>query len=99
MSMTVLAAATTMETLRALPPSVWLKLGLAIAVIVGSVILVRRLAEVNKMVLGIGFTVGGAVLFFSWVYNRNEPAFLTPLVEQVAPFLPSKGAYGSQSRG
>ena len=30
-------------------------------------------------------------LFLYWVNERNEPAFMTPLVETVADFLPKKG--------
>lgn len=30
-------------------------------------------------------------LFLYWVHNRNEPAFMTPIVEVVADFLPKKG--------
>jgi len=36
------------------------------------------------------------VVFFSWVYNRNEPKFLTPIVEKIAPFFPSAGAYNAK---
>ncbi len=36
------------------------------------------------------------VVFFSWVYNRNEPPFMTPLVQRIAPFFPSAGSYQSK---
>lgn len=29
--------------------------------------------------------------FLYWVHNRNEPDFMTPVVEAVAGFLPKKG--------
>ena len=49
--------------------------------------------KVNKVVAGVVIFVVFTVVFFSWVYNRNEPKFLTPIVEKIAPFFPSAGAY------
>jgi hypothetical protein len=37
-----------------------------------------------------------SILFFSWVYNRNEPKWLTPVVEKIAPFFPTAGAYNNK---
>jgi len=31
-----------------------------------------------------------AIVFMNWVYYRNEPAMLTPVVDVLAPFLPGK---------
>jgi hypothetical protein len=42
--------------------------------------------------------VVGTVVFFSWVYNRNEPKFLTPIIEKIAPFFPSAGAYNAKQQ-
>ena len=41
----------------------------------------------STMVLLVVCLVGSA-LFLYWVRNRNEPAFMTPVVEIVADFLP-----------
>ena len=35
---------------------------------------------------------------FSWIYERDEPKFMTPLVEKIAPLLPSKTTYKSKQQ-
>ena len=74
------------------------KLVFPIAGVVG-VIVLRKIARMNKVVLAVIVFVVVVIMGFSWVYERNEPAFLTPLVEKIAPFFPSKGAYGNQQQG
>jgi hypothetical protein len=52
----------------------------------------------NKIIAGIALFVVCSVVFFSWVYNRNEPKFMTPIVERIAPFFPSAGAYNAKQQ-
>jgi len=33
------------------------------------------------------------LIFFNWVYHRTEPKFLSPVVDRIAPFFPTAGAY------
>lgn len=98
--MSFLAAASTnpsaLETLRDVPPAFWLKLGLAILVVVLVVIVLRKLAQTNKVVLVVLFLLVGTMIGFTWIYERNEPAWATPVVEKLAEFFPSKGAYRSK---
>lgn len=86
-------AVTALEKVQTLPPAVWLKIGIAIGAFVLAILLYRRLMKMNKVIAGIIVFVAGTIVFFSWVYNRNEPKFLTPIVEKIAPFFPSAGAY------
>ena len=92
----MLLAVTAVEKLKTLPPDVWLKIGIAVAVFVGAIFLFRRIMKMNKIIGGIIAFVVCSVVFFSWVYNRNEPKFLTPIVEKIAPFFPSAGAYNAK---
>lgn len=85
----LLLAASALDTLQQLPPKVWMKIGIGIAVFVVGFILIQRVAKMNKVVLGVIVFVVGTIVFFSWVYNRNEPKFLTPIVDRIAPFFPS----------
>jgi hypothetical protein len=39
------------------------------------------------------------LIFFNWIYHRNEPKFLTPLVNRIAPFFPAAGAYETKQAG
>jgi MFS superfamily sulfate permease-like transporter len=91
-----LIAATALEKLQTLPPSVWLKVGIGVAIFVAAIFLFRRIMRMNKIIAGIVVFVGGSVIFFNWVYNRSEPKFLTPIVEKIAPFFPSAGAYSNK---
>jgi hypothetical protein len=82
---------TTAEKLRAIPTEFWIKLGAGIAVIVLVVILLRRIAAANKVLLGVGTFVVLTIVGFNWIYERNEPAWATPVVQWLAEFFPSKG--------
>ncbi len=92
----ILLAVTALEKLQTLKPEVWLKIGIAIAAFIAVIFLFRRIMQMNKIIAGVIVFVVGTVVFFSWVYNRNEPKFLSPIVEKIAPFFPSAGAYNAK---
>lgn len=66
--------------------------------IVAAVIVVRRVAHMNKVVLAVIAFVVVTIVGFNWIYERNEPAFLTPVINKIAPFLPSKGSYNAKQQ-
>jgi apolipoprotein N-acyltransferase len=89
----LLFAATALEKASKVPGSFWLKVVLFIVGFILLVVILRKLAEVNKVaMLLVGMVVFG-ILGFSWIYERNEPAFLTPVVDAIAPFFPAKNSY------
>lgn len=92
----ILLAVTALEKMKTLKPEVWLKIGIVIVGFLLAVLLFRRIMRMNKIIAGVIVFVGLSVLFFSWVYNRNEPKFMTPIVEKIAPFFPSAGAYNAK---
>ncbi len=92
----LLFAVTALEKLKELKPDVWLKIGIALGVFIVAILLIRRVMRMNKIIAGVIVFVVVTVVFFSWVYNRNEPKFMTPIVEKVAPFFPSAGSYASK---
>jgi hypothetical protein len=94
-----IAANPALEKLQAIPPAFWLKVGIVIGGIIVFVILMRKLMNVNKFILGGVIFVGGGVLWFNMLYNRTEPKFLTPLFDRIAPFFPSAGAYDTKQAG
>ena len=61
-------------------------------------IILQKVAAMNKVVLAIVCLVIFTVVGVNWIYERNEPAFMTPIVEKLAPFLPSKGSYGAKQQ-
>ncbi len=91
-------AVSALDKMKAVPPRIWLYVAGALIGFIVFVLVLQRLARVNKLVLGIVAVVTCALLFFNWVYNRNEPAFLTPFVDRIAPFFPSRGAYAKSQQ-
>jgi hypothetical protein len=94
----ILLAVTAMDKLKAIPTAFWLKALLGVAIFVGAIIAMRKVAAMNKVVLAVILFIVFMVVGVNWVYERNEPAFLTPLVDKIAPFLPSKGSYGGKQQ-
>lgn len=94
----LLFAVSAMDQMKTLPPDTWLKIGIAVAVVVIGILVLRQVLKMNKIIAGIIMFVVFTVVFFSWVYNRNEPKFMTPIVEKIAPFFPSAGAYNSKQQ-
>ncbi len=76
-----------------IPSSFWLKLFLVIVGFFVAAIVLRKLLQVNKFIFIIVGLMAVVLVGFNWVYERNEPEFLTPVVDRIAPFFPSKGAY------
>ncbi len=95
----LLIAVTTLEKLHKLPTQFWIKLALVIAAFIAGVIILKKIAGMNKAVLGAILFVVVTIMGFNWIYERNEPAWATPVVEKLAHFFPSKGSYeGKQAR-
>jgi hypothetical protein len=73
-----------------LPEGDWLRFGILLLVLLSVLWLVRMVSQVNRYVLLVAVFFGGTFLVSSWVHNRNEPSFLTPAVDIVAPWFPKK---------
>jgi hypothetical protein len=83
-------AISALAKLHNLPRKNLINLGLAILVIIVAIVVIKEAAKMNKFILGALVLVTLMVVCFSWVYQRNEPKFLTPVVDEIAPFFPSK---------
>jgi hypothetical protein len=94
-----LATNPALEKLQAIPPAFWIKVGIVVAALIVFVILLRKLMNVNKFVMGGIIFVGGGIFMFNMLYNRSEPKFLTPIFDKIAPFFPSAGAYETKQAG
>ncbi len=93
-----LLATSAMDAMKQVSPATWFKIAMAVVVVIVGVFVLRKLFGMNKMIMGvIGFVVC-SIVFFSWVYNRNEPRFMTPIIERIAPFFPSAGSYQSKQQ-
>ncbi len=86
----LLFALTTVEKLQRVPVEFWLKMVMIIAIFVLSLVLIRTISQMNKVVLTITIFLVVTLVGFNWVYERNEPKMFTPMVNAIAPFFPSK---------
>ena len=71
-----------------IPDSDWLRFGILLLVLLTLLQAVRMISRINRYVLLSFLFIGMLGLFGSWVHNRNEPSFLTPVVDAVAPWFP-----------
>ena len=85
----ILFAATTLEKLNEVPRQVWLNIGLGVLIFIVGLMVLRAVAQMNKIILCILVVVGFTLVGFNWFYSRNEPKFLTPVIDKIAPFFPS----------
>ncbi len=79
------------DRLREVPTEFWVKIGLGVVVIIATVILLRKIAKVNKAFLAVGICLFLSIVGFNWIYERSEPTWATPAVSWLAGFFPSKG--------
>ena len=91
-------AVTALDKIEKIPPSFWLKALLGVVGFVAVIIALRKIAGMNKVVLAIIVFVVCTVVGFNWIYERNEPPFMTPFINKIAPFLPAKGSYGGKQQ-
>lgn len=91
-------SSTALEKLKAIPPAFWLKIGIAILAIVVAVILLRKLAGANKIIVSIVAFVIVTIVGFNWIYERNEPAWASPIVSKIAAFFPEKDSYNATQK-
>lgn len=97
--MLLLFATTALEKLQKVPASFWINAALVIVVFLAIVFVVKNAMRMNKIVLSIIVVVVVSLVGFQWIYERNEPEFMTPMVDSIAPFFPGKNSYeGTQQQ-
>lgn len=85
-----LAALQMSKVTEKLPPDFLMKTGLFLLVVLVIVIAVKIYQGSNKIFLSILLCAVIGIVFFNWIYNRSEPAFLTPIIEPLSQFFPTK---------
>jgi MFS superfamily sulfate permease-like transporter len=86
-------AVSAVEKLHRVPRQNLINLGLALLVLVVVISLVKVAARMNKFVLFAVIVVLVMVVGFTWVYERNEPKFLSPFIESLTPYFPTRPKY------
>ena len=70
-----------------------INLGLGVMVLVVVVVLIKFASRINKFLLFTVILVTVVVVTLTWVYERNEPKFLSPVIDSIAPLFPSRPKY------
>jgi hypothetical protein len=92
--MAFLAAQTsTWEKLRNVSTQSWLNLGLCILAVVIVVRTWRALKKINDFFPWLASALATVMILSYWTYNRTEPRFLSPAVDKLTMFLPTKSKH------
>jgi hypothetical protein len=76
--------------IHSIPAGVWLRIGAALLALVLAVVILRKVAKMNKVVLAVVVLLVCSFVGFNWIYQRNEPAWATPVISKLAGFFPTK---------
>lgn len=90
---TLAAQTTAWDQLRGVPRQVWINLIICVLAVLIIVRLWREMKKLNDYAPYFLSVILSATVFAYWVYNRTEPRFLSPLVDQLMPFFPTKAKH------
>jgi cytochrome c biogenesis protein CcdA len=76
--------------LQQIPLMFWLGLAAAVVGLIILVLTLQRLARGNRAILAIVAGMVVSFVGFSWIYERNEPAWATPAVNFLSGYFPTK---------
>jgi hypothetical protein len=83
---------TPLARIEGVPTAVWLRIAAAIGALLLLVIVLRKVAKMNKIVLAVVVGLVTTIVGFNWIYERNEPAWATPVIGPISKFFPTKDA-------
>jgi hypothetical protein len=95
---TIAAKQTALEKLKDVPRDVWITLGISVLAIIVAVVLLRKLAGANKIIVAVVALLVVSIIGFNWIYERNEPEWASPVVEKLAQFFPAKDSYNAKQK-
>ena len=87
------AQSSALEKLGEIPFQTWVNVGLCI--LAGLIVarIWKGLREVGDFMPWLAVIIAGAMILSYWTYNRNEPRFLTPVVDRLTLLLPTKAKH------
>ncbi len=88
------------ENLAGRPVEFWVK---ALFIIVGLFVLfwiLEKLFKTSRLILSIALLVVIVMIGYNWIHHRNEPEFMTPVIDILAPVFggPDRPAAGETGR-
>jgi hypothetical protein len=93
------ATVTTLDKIEKIPREFWIEIAIAVLAVIAIFVVLRTVLKINKFVLGGAAFIAAGLIWFNWIYHRNEPKFLTPVMNKIAPFFPAAGAYQTKQAG
>ena len=76
------------DSLWVMPAQFWLKIFAVIVVLFILSVVFKRIIQLSQVVFVVALLVVAGIVLVKWVRDRNEPAFMTPVVNFVASFIP-----------
>ena len=77
------------QSLQPLYDQAWFPYAIGLLGIVFAYSVLMSLKSLPKLVMYPIIMATCAIVFLNWVYNRNEPEVLSPMINMIAQFLPS----------
>jgi hypothetical protein len=87
------AASSTWENFRRIPTQTWLNLGICVLAVMLVVRMWRALKKFNDYAPWFAVGLCATTIMSYWTYERTEPRFLTPVVDRLTVFLPTKAKH------
>ena len=87
------ATSSAWENLQRIPAQAWINAGLCVVAAVVVLRTWRALKRFNDYAPWIGAALIATTIMAYWTYERTEPRFLTPVVERLTDFLPTKAKH------
>ncbi len=84
-----------LEKLQGVSGQFWLKVILVFILLAVAISIVKKAMGINRILMIIFGMVAISLCGVYWTYERNEPAFMTPIIDPIARsgFFPQKDSY------
>ena len=83
----------TWEKVHRIPTQTWINLGICVLAVLVVVRVWRALKRFNDYAPWLVTAVAASTIMGYWTYERTEPRFLTPVVDRLVMFLPTKAKH------
>ncbi len=89
-----------LEKLQGVSGQFWLKVILGFIVLAVAISIIKKAMGVNRIFMIILGMVVCGLCGVLWIYERNEPAFMTPIIDPIARsgFFPQKDSYENKQQ-
>ncbi len=79
-----------LQSLQPLYSQAWFPYAMGVIGLVFAYSVFKSLKSLPKLVMYPIIMATCVIVFMNWIYNRNEPELLSPIVDLLAPWLPAR---------